>query len=181
MILNETQLSSKVLFEGHVFSTRLDQARIGDGSIRPREVVVHPGGVSVVVLTPDNQVLMVRQFRYAPQEVLLELPAGKLEPGEDPFEAAKREQKEETGTTADDYLYLGDIYPTPAYDTEVIRIWACWAKTWGAQRLDDGELLEVERVPLAEAERMVLANQIPDAKTQIGILKAAALVRAGKL
>lgn len=181
MLLQEEQLSASEKFHGHVVNLRVDEARIGDGSIRPREVVEHPGGVSVVCLTDNNEVLMVRQFRYAQSEVLLELPAGKLEPGEDLFEAMKREQKEETGTTAETYHSLGVVYPTPAYDTEKIYLWACRVSAWGEQHLDDGELLEVERVPLAEAERMVLDNKLPDAKTQIGLLKAAALVREGRL
>jgi len=181
MVLKEEQVSGQVLFEGHVVSLRVDQARIGDGSLRTREVVVHPGGVSVAALTGQNELLMVRQFRYAPQEVLLELPAGKLERGEDPFEAMKREQREETGTVSSRYISLGVVYPTPAYDTEKIYLWACRVSGWGEQHLDDGELLEVERVPLFEAEQMVLRNEIPDAKTQVGILKTAALVRAGKL
>lgn len=181
MIIEEKQVSTERRFEGRVVSLRVDQARIGDGSLRRREVVEHPGGVSVVCLTEKNEVLMVRQFRYAPMEVLLELPAGKLESGEDPFEAMRREQREETGTTAEQYVDLGVLYPTPAYDTERIYLWACRVTGYGAQDLDDGELLEVERVPLEELEAMVLANRIRDAKTQIGILKAAALVRSGAL
>lgn len=181
MIIEEKQVSTERIFQGRVVGLRVDQARIGDGSIRGREVVEHPGGVSVVCLTEHNEVLMVRQFRYAPMEILLELPAGKLEPGEDPFEAMRREQKEETGTTAEAYVDLGVLYPTPAYDTEKIYLWACRVTGFGEQRLDDGELLEVERVPLEQLEAMVLENRIHDAKTQIGILKAAALVRAGAL
>lgn len=181
MILHERQESSCLKFHGHVVDLRVDQARIGDGSLREREVVVHPGGVSVVCLTEENQVLMVRQFRYGAGEVLLELPAGKLEPGEDPFDAMRREQREETGTVSDSYISLGAVYPTPAYDTERIYLWACRVSGWGEQKLDDGELLELERVPLDRAEQMALAGELPDAKTQIGILKAAALVRAGKL
>ena len=181
MILHETREASSLIFHGHVVDLRVDQARIGDGSLREREVVVHPGGVSVVCLTDDNEVLMVRQFRYAAGEVMLELPAGKLEAGEDPFDAMRREQREETGTTAERYVSLGVICPTPAYDTERIYLWACRVTGWGEQKLDDGELLEVERISLWKAEEMALDNQLPDAKTQIGILKAAALVRAGKL
>ena len=181
MKLQEQQVSGERKFAGHVVNLRVDQARIGDGSLREREVVEHPGGVSVVILTADNEVLMVRQFRYAQQEVLLELPAGKLEVGEDPFDAMRREQKEETGTVSDHYVSLGVVYPTPAYDTEKIYLWAGRVSGWGEQKLDDGELLEVVRVPLDEAERRVLNNELADAKTQIGILKAAALVRAGQL
>lgn len=181
MVLKEEQLSAQEKFRGHVVSLRVDQARIGDGSVREREVVEHPGGVSVVALTPEDQVLMVRQFRYAQGEVLLELPAGKLERGEDPFAAMRREQMEETGTACERYVSLGVCYPTPAYDTERIYLWAGRVSGRGEQRLDDGELLEVESVSLWEAEQMVLRNEISDAKTQIGILKAAALVRQGGL
>ena len=181
MILKETPISGETIFEGVVFSVRVDQARIGDGSVRRRELVRHPGGVSMVILTEQDEVLMVRQFRYGPGEVLLELPAGKLEPGEEPFEAALREQREETGTTGRNYISLGSVYPTPAYDSEVIRLWACRVESWGEQKLDDGELLEILRVPLQEAEDMVLRNEIRDAKTQIGILKAASLVKRGEL
>ena len=111
----------------------------------------------------------------------MELPAGKLEQGEDPFEAMKREQEEETGTTGRDYVYLGDLYPTVGYSAEIIRIWACRVAENISQRLDEDEFLEVERIPLEEAVEMVLRNEIPDSKTQVGILKTAALVQAGKL
>lgn len=181
MELKEEQVSTARYFSGRVIGLRVDQVRIGDGSLREREVVEHPGGVSVAILTPGDELLMVRQFRYARGEVLMELPAGKLEPGEAPFDAMRREQMEETGTRSDRYVSLGRIYPTPGYDTEVIHLWACRISGWGSQKLDDGELLNVERVPLAEAEKMALAGELPDAKTQIGILRTAALVREGKL
>lgn len=181
MNLQEQPISGEQKFAGHIVNLRVDQARIGDGSLRLREVVEHPGGVSVVALTEKDEVLMVRQFRYAMQEVMLELPAGKLEPGEDPFDAMRREQKEETGTRSEHYISLGVVYPTPAYDTEKIYLWAGRVTEQGEQQLDDGELLEVVPIPLPEAEQRVLNNEFSDAKTQIGILKAAALVRAGQL
>ena len=181
MELMEKTVESRVLFEGKIITVRLDKAELPNGRVASREVVEHPGGVSVVALTPEDQVLMVRQFRYAQGEVLLELPAGKLERGEDPFAAMRREQMEETGTACERYVSLGVCYPTPAYDTERIYLWAGRVSGRGEQRLDDGELLEVEPVSLWEAEQMVLRNEISDAKTQIGILKAAALVRQGGL
>ena len=113
--------------------------------------------------------------------MLLELPAGKLEKGEDPFEAIKREQMEETGTTGEDYISLGNLYPSPGYCGEIIRIWACRVAQKGEMHLDEDEFLEVERIPLDKAVEMVLNNEIPDSKTQVGILKTAALVKAGKL
>ena len=112
--------------------------------------------------------------------MLLELPAGKLEPGEDPFEAVKREQLEETGTRGDNYVSLGEVYPTPGYCGEIIRLWACRAAE-GQQELslDEDEFLDTERIPLDRAVEMVCNNEIPDAKTQIGILKTAFLVKNG--
>ena len=113
--------------------------------------------------------------------ILLELPAGKLEKGEDPFEAVKREQMEETGTAGENYISLGNLYPSPGYCGEIIRIWACRVAQKGEMHLDEDEFLEVERIPLDKAVEMVLNNEIPDSKTQVGILKTAALVKAGKL
>ena len=113
MDLTEKTLESQRLFTGRIINLCLDKALLPDGSVANRELVQHPGGVSVAALTENNEIYMVRQFRYPYQQVLLELPAGKLEKGEDPFEAVKREQKEETGTIGQSYQYLGDIYPTP--------------------------------------------------------------------
>ena len=124
---------------------------------------------------------MVHQYRYAMQQEQCELPEGKLEKGEDPFEAVKREQMEETGTTGENYISLGNLYPSPGYCGEIIRIWACRVAQKGEMHLDEDEFLEVERIPLDKAVEMVLNNEIPDSKTQVGILKTAALVKAGKL
>ena len=139
------------------------------------------GSICGALLTEQNEVLLVRQFRYPYKEVLLELPAGKLEKGEDPVEAVKREQMEETGTTGENYIALGNLYPSPGYCGEIIRIWACRVAQKGEMHLDDDEFLEVERIPLDKAVEMVLNNEIPDSKTQVGILKTAALVKADKL
>lgn len=181
MKLTEKTLEQQYLFHGRIIQVRLDKAELENGAVVNREVVEHPGGVSVAALTDSNELLFVRQFRYPYGEVILELPAGKLEKGEDPFEALKREQKEETGTTGRNYISLGNLYPTPGYTNEVIRMWACRVESWGEQDPDDDEFIEVERIPLEKAVEMVVENQIPDAKTQIGILKVAALVQAGKL
>lgn len=181
MDLTEKTLESQRLFTGKIINLCLDKALLPDGTTANRELVQHPGGVSVAALTENNEIYMVRQFRYPYQEILLELPAGKLERGENPFEAVKREQREETGTTAEEYRYLGEVYPTPGYVDETIRLWACRVKARGEMDLDDDEFLEVEKIPLQKAVEMVLQNEIRDAKTQIGILKTKFLVEKGDL
>ena len=181
MDLTEKTLESRRLFTGKIINLCLDKALLPDGTTANRELVQHPGGVSVAALTENNEIYMVRQFRYPYQEILLELPAGKLERGENPFEAVKREQREETGTTAEEYRYLGEVYPTPGYVDEIIRLWSCRVKARGEMDLDDDEFLEVEKIPLQKAVEMVLQNEIRDAKTQIGILKTKFLVEKGDL
>ena len=182
MKLTETRKSETELYRGRIIRVHVDDVELPDGTAAKREVVDHPGGVSVAVLTEKDELIFVRQFRYPYGEVLLELPAGKLEPGEDPFEAMKREQWEETGTAAENYLSLGTVYPTPGYAGEKIRLWACrLTSDEGALHLDEDEFLTTERIPLQEAVDMVLRNEIPDGKTQIGILKTAKLVEQGLL
>ena len=182
MKLYETTKHEEVLYEGRIIRVHVDDIELENGMPAKREVVDHPGGVSVAILTEENELIFVRQFRYPYKKVLLELPAGKLEPGEDPFEAVKREQREETGTTAESYISLGEVYPTPGYCGEIIRLWACRVdQETGQLDLDPDEFLQTLRVPLDKAVEMVLNNEIPDSKTQVGVLKTAALVHKGLL
>lgn len=180
MKLYEKTINVQPIYDGRIIHAHVDDVELENGSLSKREVVDHPGGVSVAALTENNELIFVRQFRYPYKKVLLELPAGKLEPDEDPFEAMKREQLEETGTRGENYISLGEVYPTPGYCSEIIRLWAC--RIVGGQQglhLDDDEFLDTERIPLDKAVEMVCANEIPDAKTQIGILKTAFLVKNG--
>ena len=176
MKLTEKTVSQTYLYRGKIINVRLDDAELENGKLAKREVVEHPGGVTVGALNEKNEMLFVRQFRYPYGEVILEAPAGKLEKGEDPLEAGKRELKEETGATGVDYQFLGNLYPTPGYCGEIIRLYFCRVKECGAAHPDDDEFLEVERIPLDRAVEMVLNNEIPDAKTQVLILKIARLV-----
>ena len=121
----EKTLQSDIKFTGRIFTVKKDRILLENGEEAFREVVCHSGGVCVAALTEEDEILLVRQFRYPYGEVLTELPAGKLEPGEDPFKAAVREQMEETGTTGRDYISLGKLYPTPGYCGEIIHMWAC--------------------------------------------------------
>lgn len=182
MKLFEKTLGQEEIYNGRIIRVHLDDVELENGQPSKREVVDHPGGVSVAALTDKNELIFVKQFRYPYSQVLLELPAGKLEPGEDPFQALKREQQEETGTTGKNYVSLGNVYPTPGYCGEIIRLWACRvAEETGTLRLDEDEFLAPLRIPLDKAVEMVLNNEIPDAKTQIGILKTAKLVEKGVL
>ncbi len=177
----EKTLESRTVYEGRVITVTKDTALLEDGTTASRDVVHHHGGACVLPLYADGSICMVRQFRYAMQQELWELPAGKLEKGEDPFEAAKRELTEECGVTADEYIPLGEIYPTVGYDTEVIYLWAARGLRPAKMHLDADEFLTPERVPLDKAYEMVLSGEIKDAKTAVGILKLKALLAEGRL
>lgn len=181
MELTEKTLSSKSVFNGRILHITLDEIELPDGKKSKREVVNHPGGVTVAALDEDNNLLFVRQFRYPYKEVVLELPAGKLEKGSTPLENGKRELMEETGAEGYSYISLGQLYPSPGYTSEIIHLYACKVKSQGSSNPDDGEFLNVEKIPLDKAVEMVLNNQIPDAKTQVAVLKTAMLIKSGKI
>ena len=181
MELTEKRLSGEELYHGRIIRVQLDRVRLENGTEAMREVVRHPGGVSAAILTQENEMLFVRQFRYPYAQVVLECPAGKLEPGEDPDEAIKREQKEETGTTSSRYIKLGEIYPTPGYCDEILHLYACRVESYGDLNPDEDEFLEVERIPLQKAVEMAENGELLDAKTQVLVLRAARLVEQGKL
>ncbi len=181
MELNEKTLSRNDIYEGRILKFHVDKVELINGKTSTRECVDHPGGVSVAVLTEKNEILFVRQFRYPYKEVVLETPAGKLEPGEDPFEAMKREQLEETGTTGSRYIDMGKLYPSPGYSDEIIYLYACRLETSGKTQFDEDEFLETEKIPVDEAVRMVMDGEIPDSKTQVLVLKTARLLKDGKI
>lgn len=176
MHLEEKQLSSELKYDGRIVKLYSDTVQLENGKTTLREVIKHPGGVCVVALTEDNDVLFVRQFRYPHGRALLEIPAGKLEFGEEHRDCGLRELKEETGCTCDSFEYLGNLLPTPAYDTEVIHMYLARGLHSGEQHLDDNEFLEVEKIPLDKAVEMILNNEISDAKTQVAILKTKMLL-----
>ena len=127
-------------------------------------------------LTADNNVLLVKQFRYPFLEATVEVPAGKINYGEDHEECGRRELLEETGMTAGEFTYLGCLYPTPAYDTETIHMYLARNLEQHNQHLDDDEFLDVLKVPFDEAVKMVMENKLPDAKTQIALLRTKVLL-----
>lgn len=180
MVHFEEKISSEPIFEGRVISLTRDVILLENGKESTREVVHHNGGASVIALNEKNEIYLVRQYRYAVGAELIELPAGKLEKGEDPFSAAQRELAEEAGVVAADYCDLGYIIPTCGYCTEKIYLYAAKNLTAVHQNLDEDEFLSVFTLPLAEAAEKVLSGEITDSKTAVGILKLKALCDAGK-
>ena len=172
MHLFEKTTGTERIYEGRVINLRRDTVELENGKSATREVVEHSGGVCVVPIMDDGTLLLVEQFRYPFGEVLLEVPAGKLNPGEDHFECGKRELLEETAAIPQEYTYMGELYPTTAYLTERIHMYLAKGLTFAEQNLDDDEFLDVVKIPFNEAVEMVMSNKIKDSKTQIAILKA---------
>lgn len=182
MNLEEKQLKAEYIYKGRIIKVRKDEALLPNGATALREVIEHPGGVCVAALTEDNEVLMVRQFRYPYSEVVLEIPAGKRDSvDEDPFECGKRELKEETGATASNFIPLGELYPSPGYCGEIIWLYAASGLSFGEQNTDEDEFLEVEKIPLEKAVEMIMKGEIKDAKTQAAVLKLKLLKDSGKI
>ena len=177
----EKTLSVQEIFSGHVVRLTLDKVELENGRSAMREVVHHRGGACIAALTEKDELYLVRQYRYALGQELWELPAGKLEEGEDPFEAAKRELEEECGLKADQYIDLHPFYPTVGYCSEVIYTWLARGLHPVPMHLDEDEFLTPTRMPLEEVCRMVLEGEIRDGKTVAAVLKIKALKEAGRL
>lgn len=173
MNLKETTLRSEVKYEGRIINLRQDTVALPDGREALRDVVEHPGGVGILPLDADGNAYMVRQYRSGVQDIVLEIPAGKLEYGEDPLDCGRRELMEEIGARAERYTELGRIYPTPAYCAENIYIYLATGLNFERQKLDEGEFLAVEKIPLRELVAMAVEGALPDAKTQVAVLRAA--------
>lgn len=171
MELTEKTLSSEKIFDGRILHVRRDTVLLPNGHQSTREVVYHPGGVCVLALDDQERVLVVSQFRYPYGEVLRELPAGKLEYGEDPAQAAIRELREETGAVAGTFQPLGELYPSPGYCGEIIRMYLARDLSFGDTAPDEDEFLGLERVPFSQLVEQVLSGEIKDAKTIAAVLK----------
>lgn len=180
MNLEEKQISKEYIYKGKIINLRKDNALLPNGNTAIREVVEHPGGVCVAALTDNDEVLFVRQFRYPYNETVLEIPAGKRDSSdEEPLLCGMRELKEETGATAQKFIPLGQLYPTPGYCGEVIWLYAATSLSFGEQKLDEDEFLAVEKIPLEKAVDMILKGEIKDSKTQVAVLKLKLLKEKG--
>lgn len=181
MELFEKTLSTKEIYKGRIITVHEDEIELPDGSKSSREVVEHSGGVCVAAITDEDEMFFVRQFRYPYKRVLLELPAGKLEKGEDSLEAGKRELQEECGVTAEKIIPMGTVYPTVAYCSEIIYLYAAKNLKKSHQNLDEGEFLCVEKIKIDDAAKMVMKGEISDSKTVALVLKVARLKEEGAL
>lgn len=173
--LAERQTASELVFDGKILHLYRDDIELPNGQPAERELIRHVGAVCVIPITDDGCAVMERQYRYPVDRVLLEIPAGKLDSkSEDHEAAARRELEEETGYRAKELIPLGMFYPACAYSDETIWMYLAKGLERGERHLDADEFLDVELIPLKELVKQVLAGEIPDAKTQIAILKAAA-------
>jgi len=172
MELMEQTISREDVFRGKLVQVHVDQVLLPNGNTAVREVVDHVDGVAVLPLDADNNVLTVRQYRYVFGKPLLEIPAGKLDPGEKPADGALRELKEETGAVPEEFLSLGCILPAPGCYAEALHLFLARGLRMEAQCLDPDEFLNVERIPFKEMLRRCLSGEIEDGKTVTAVLKA---------
>ena len=172
MDLTEKKLSSRLIYEGKILRLHVDTVELPNGQRALREVADHPGGVAVVAIDRDGSVLTVKQYRYAFSRVMEEIPAGKLEPGENPRDAALRELREETGATPERFEELGELIVSPGAYGEVLHLYLAEGLELGETSPDEDEFLELARTPFDEMLRRVMDGELTDAKTVAGVLKA---------
>ncbi len=174
MDMREKQISHEYFFKGRIIKTRLDKVALPNGKTAQREVCEHVGGVGVLPIDQNGNIILVRQFRYPYGEEILEIPAGKLDhgAGEDAASCGARELREETGCTAGRIVPLGCVYPSPGFLTEVVHLFAALDLTEGEMQPDEDEFVEVMHLPIATVERMIADNTIRDAKTAVAMYRA---------
>lgn len=180
MTFEEKTLESQRIYEGAIINLRRDKVTVQNGTSY-REIVEHNGGAVLAALTAEGKLVMVRQFRKPAERVMLEVPAGKIDAGETPMQAAVRELKEETGYTAGNVKHLLSFYPSVGYSQEQLHLYLCTDLTAGETCFDENEAIDIEEMEVELLFNMVQSGQIQDAKTVIAILMVRALLAEGEL
>lgn len=180
MTFEEKTLESQRIYEGTIINLRRDKVTVQNGTSY-REIVEHNGGAVLAALTAEGKLVMVRQFRKPAERVMLEVPAGKIDAGETPMQAAVRELKEETGYTAGNVKHLLSFYPSVGYSQEQLHLYLCTDLTAGETCFDENEAIDIEKMEVELLFNMVQSGQIQDAKTVIAILMVRALLAEGSL
>lgn len=180
MDYTEKCLHREEVYHGGILSVHKDKVSLPDGKSSFREIVEHSGGVAIIPVDENGMVWCVRQYRYAFQDHLLEVPAGKLNAGEAPLDCAVRELGEETGFTAEKFTFLGELLPSPGYCHETLYLYLATGLKAGKAHLDDGEFLDVECYPLTRLVEQVMNNELTDAKTAMAVLKAHYVLTKGR-
>ena len=176
MDFTEKKISRKDVFHGRILDVHVDTVELPNGKQATREVVDHPGGVGILAIDERDNVVLVSQYRYVFGKTILEIPAGKLEPGEDPAVAALRELKEETGASPVEFIPMGRLLASPGCYGEVLWLFLARGLTQGQSDPDEDEFLSVERIPFDELIHRISTGEIEDAKTVAAALKAKTLL-----
>ena len=176
MIAKEKTISSDRIYTGKVISLKVDTVEIENNGYQKREIVEHQGAVAIVALTDDDKVVLIKQFRKPIEQVIWEIPAGKLEIGETPKECAIRELKEETGYSAKNIKLIHKFFTSSGFSNQKIYIFLATGLTKGEHKFDEDEIIEKYEIDINEARNMIIKNEIEDAKTAIGILLAKELI-----
>lgn len=174
--LKEKTISTERIYDGKMINLRVDTVELPNKKESKRETVEHPGAVAVIAINDENEILMIKQFRYAIQEIIWEIPAGKLEKGENPDDSAERELVEETGYKAKDIKQIARFYTTPGFTDEVMYLYIAKDLIYDKQNLDEDEFVIVEKIHINNAVEMIYQGRIIDSKTIIGILMAKDLI-----
>ena len=180
MVFEEKTLKSERIYEGRIINLRRDEVTVTNGTSY-REIVEHNGGAVLAAITKEGKMVMVRQYRKPAGHVMLEAPAGKIDPGEQPQQAALRELKEETGYTPGKIEFLTKFYPPVGYSEEILYLYLCTELTPGETNFDENEAIEVEEISIEKLYKMILDGDIEDAKTIIAILMIKELSEGKKL
>lgn len=180
MTFEEKTIGTEMLYEGSVLNLRKDQVTVKNG-VSFREIIEHNGGAVIAAVTNEGKMIMVKQYRKPAKRVVFEVPAGKIDPGEEPLATAKRELQEETGYTADNVQFITSFYPTVGYSEEQLYLFIAQGLTAGETSFDENEAIDLEEVEITVLHDMVMRGEIHDAKSIIAILMVHDMINSEKL